>query len=226
MDVNALIKETANEFVDSAKKDREASETGDEVVEEVQQTSVDNYQTRQRAKMNMTPRARGADARLSVDLGLLEQQNISYAFKKAKDEVEGAERSGDRERARLLAESYMENTLLPTIDALVGLNGAAALLSNQRALDTLDGYALIPGRGSRGYTASLISSLYDTTALPSDSDSYVRYYIGKLGVLCADAQIRAAVGLATQLKDSIDKGEHRASPEDYEKLQKVIFKSY
>lgn len=206
----------------------EGADTTEQLVETEVSAPVDMYQGRRKniQEANM-PRSRGAEARLGVDLSILEQGDLGYAFKRAKDEGDGAEREGDRERARLIRESYMQDTWLPTLDALVGLNGAEAILASQKTLDLLDNYALVEGGGSRGYTQAMVSSLYDLTEPQnSPSDAYVRYNIGKLSSLCGDGQIRAAVGLATQLKNSIDRGEHLASPEDYESLQKVIFKSY
>lgn len=223
MSPQVAIQETINDFLTETKKGRETVEE----VEETVSAPVDNYQATQNPmREKLAPRPRGADARLGVDLSILEQGNLAFAFKKAQDEAEAAEREGDHERARLTREAYMQNTLLPTIDALVGMNSAAALLANQEALDTLDRYAFVEGGGGRGYTSALINSLYDTTALPSNSDAYVQFYLSELKSLFGEGQIRAGIGLANQLKDSIDRGEHIASPEDYELIQRAVFKSY
>lgn len=222
IDIDKRLKEV-NDALLAQSTDETEIDTKEEVI--ANPAPVDNYQVQHpMMRERLTPRSYGGSSRVPLELNILEDGRLRFSFKKAKDEVEAYRREGDNERARLRQAQYMQDEFLPVIDALAGLNGADALLANPDALSLLDSYVLVDG-GSRGYTASFIASLYDSAPQPENSDSYIRTQIAKLKALCGDGQIRTAVGLANQLKNVIEKGEHRASPEDYEIIQKVLFKT-
>ena len=100
------------------------------------------------------------------------------------------------------------------------------MLNSGRALSILDQYVFPMAGKSSGFTSSFINSLYQSdmgNVLPT-SDADVQRYVQTIIRQVQNDQIRAAVGQAKKIKSLIDAGEHTASEDDYELIQKVALR--
>lgn len=222
MDIETITS-NVEEFIDNVPVAEEESE---ETIEATVQLT-DLYQQRVRAMREPTPqKGRGSDPHLMVDLADLLDGGIQEHYKKVKDDSELLRAEGDRRRAELLEQQYMNEWFYPTVDALIRLNSMEDLLANQEALETFDALAIVPGGGrADGYTSVFVSSLYE--GMPDQtlrSDAFVTDQIRRINRLADDNQIRAAISLAQNVQAQIDRGEHKAEPTDYEFLQKIALR--
>ena len=177
---------------------------------------------RQRLKESRTPRPIGASPRVKTDIEYMSKK-IEREYNLAKDTIKTLASNGDTARARMAQDQYMNDTFLPLIESLTHIVPADELMNASSSLDELDKYVLTPGGSGAGYTRALLQQLYangEGTTNPR-TDGMVEDAVRRIKCMVADGQIRTAVGLATKTKSSIDKGEHSASQEDYELLQKV-----
>lgn len=202
----------------------------EESVEEIVQSPqpTDLYQERARAMRESTPRkGRGSSPHLMIDLADLLDGGIQDQYKKTLDDSELLRAEGDTKRAQLLEQQYMNEWFYPTVDALVRLDSMEELLSNQEALETLDALVIVPGGGrADGYTAMFVSSLYDPLGDGVQrTDAFVRDQLRRLNRLCDENQIKAAGALARNLQSQIDAGEHQATNDDYEFIQKISLRA-
>ena len=148
-------------------------------------------------------------------------------YKRAKDESDGFLANGDRSRAELAKRQYMEDYFLPAVETVVRFSSPDELLNNKSALAALDKYALGAGN-MRGYTASYLRSAYgdvlgqDLNNRFSESDPAVRDSVMRINMLASADKIRDAIGVAKQMKEMIDAGEHLASDDDYALIGRVV----
>ena len=151
---------------------------------------------------------------------------LSSAYKRAKDTVEDLKKKGFRERADIAKNQYMEENFLPAVEAVIRFSSPDELLNCKEALSLLDKYALGTGNMS-GYTASYVKQAYndllgqDLDGRFNKSDRYVSDAVQRIKFLSASDNIRSAVGLANQIKKSIDNGEHIADDDDYALIVRV-----
>lgn len=129
---------------------------------------------------------------------------------------------GERERANLLKQQYMEEQFLPAVEVVANLTSPDELLNCAKALELFDQYVMSAGSGT-GYTAAYLKAAYkdalgNTTRM---SDPTVRDEVMRIRDLVDRDQIRTAFGIAKKLKKSIDSGEHLASDEDYELVGRI-----
>lgn len=189
-----------------------------------QQLPVDlaDLMRRQRLKESQTPRPIGASPRVKTDIEYISKK-LERAYNLAKDTVKMLSTNGDTARARMAQDQYMNDTFLPIIESLTHIVPAEELMNASTSLDELDKYVLTPGGSGSGYTRAFIQQLYANGEgrIEPRTDGMVEDAIRRIKSMVAAGQIRTAVGLATKTKSSIDKGEHSASQEDYEILQKV-----
>lgn len=198
----------------------EQTETIEETVDAPQSTDV--YQSRRNEMYNANPRgARGAKPRMKLDLSLIQDSGIREAYKKAKDDSEYYTSVGNKQYANMVKQRYMEEKFLPIVDAMVRMNGLGALQASPQVLAELDALTLLEGNPGNGYTQAYLASMYAAEGEVERTDAMVAKALREIKALCANDQIRSAVGKANDIKRRIDAGENQATTEDYEILQKV-----
>lgn len=151
---------------------------------------------------------------------------LRNAYRHAKMDIDNATQHGDKMRARLWKQQYMEENFMPMIDSLVLVGSADELLGMTGILDEFDELAMTDGVSGKGYTEALIRSLYDSQLgnQGSKSDSMVSGEMRELQHLVDSGNIRAAVGRATKLLEKINAGENSADDSDYVMLQKIVMR--
>lgn len=225
-ELDAKISAANDKFLvsdDDVVKDNHSKEEGYDQPSPVQ-LPVDfaNIMQRQRMKESTTPRPRGASPRVKADIEMMAHK-IEREFNLAKDNAKTLAANGDTARARMVQDQYMNDTFLPLVEALTHIVPAEELMNAVSSLDILDKYVLTMGGSPAGYTKAFVQQLYSDGMGRTEprSDGMVEDAIRRIKGMVASGQIRTAVGLATKTKTAVDKGEHSASEEDYEILQKV-----
>lgn len=225
MDTNA-IKQAIREDFDIAGIEKRQAKRMAQQPEQVPtpQVPVDYLRQQQNRayKYNKKPRLNGSTQKVFVDAHAVAEL-LKPQYQKAKDDSERLLKIGDKEGARIAKEQYMRDVFLPTVEALVGENSPEEVINATKALEELDKYTFTEAGSGNGYTGSFVMNLYQSdmgNVLPT-SDTDVQRIIVSLVRLINGDQIRAAVGLANRIKKQIDSGEHTASEEDYELIQKI-----
>lgn len=231
MDLKDAIKLTAQEYQRDSNAGNELlfAEDTQEIQEEpsVPTTERDMWYQRGKAIADVQPpRVRGASPAVKTHLADLLDSGISQAYKKAIDDSELLRQGGDRTRADLVLQQYMRDWFYPIVDTLIRLTSQEEVLASQEALESLDALALVPGGGATdGYTSMYVSSLYEPTGEQTFvTDGQVQHAIRRINKLCDDGQVRAAASLAQRTQEQIDRGDNRATPEDYEFLQTIAIR--
>ena len=152
--------------------------------------------------------------------------DLAHAYRKAKDDSDTLSANGDKNRAAMIKQQYMEEKFLPAIEALVSFNSVDEVLNNADVLADLDDYALIDGGSASGYSASYIRQLYgdERGSFSGTSDAYVQDGVRQIKQLAGRNQLRAALGIAERLKGRIDNGNNIANEEDYDLIQRIILR--
>lgn len=165
----------------------------------------------------------GAMAKLITDVNNAIKPLV-MAFNVAKRNYDRLKERGDKARARMVADQYMQERFLPAIEAVVRMNSADELLNAAEAMRKLDDFVLIPGGSAHGYTKAYVRSLYENEIgdTMSKTDAVVERCLREINDMLAAGQLRTAIGKATKMVDAIDNGKNMAEPADYELLQKVI----
>ena len=150
-------------------------------------------------------------------------EGLAKAYKKAKDDIDSLKEKGERGRAEVARQQYMNENFLPAVEIVVNSTSPDEVLNSKQALRELDKYVLLEGSG-KGYTASYIRQAYGDQLGQKEghSDASVRSGVMRLNTLLDDGQIRTAFGVANKLKEKIDKGEAIADDIDYELISRVI----
>lgn len=150
-------------------------------------------------------------------------EGLAKAFRRAKCDIDMLKDKGERGRADIRRQQYMQEDFLPAVEIVVNSTSPDEVLNSKRALEELDKYALLEGSG-RGYTATYIRQAYGNQLGQKEgrSDPSVRSDVMRLNSLLDHGEIRAALGLANKLKDRIDKGEAQADDIDYELVGRVV----
>lgn len=182
-----------------------------------------NLMSRQRLADSKKPRAHGANPKLKVEIAtVIENSGLARKFNLAKMDAEVLAANGDKARSRMVMDQYMNDSFMPAIEAIVHMNSADELL-NSSDVDKLDEYVLTMGNAQKGFTKSLIASLYseEMQTMATASDSVVTDAVRRIKALVADMQIRSAVGLANKTLQMVNTGQQSCSDDDYILLQKV-----
>ena len=148
---------------------------------------------------------------------------LARAYKRAKDDSEALERKGDKARAKMMKQQYMEEDFLPAIEAVINYSSPDELLNCKEALAALDKMAM--GLGSMsGYTASYVRQAYGDQLgqKEGESDPAVVDAVRRIQILSDNDEVRTAIGLAQKMKKKIDDGEHIASDDDYALIGRVV----
>lgn len=193
----------------------------------VPQVPVDylRQQQNQAYQYNKRPRLNGSTQKVLVDAHTTAAM-LRPHYQKAKDDSERLIKVGDKEGSRIVQEQYMRDVFMPAVEAMVRENSPEEVINATKALSELDECVLVPLGKSDGYTSSFVMSLYQSdmgNVLPT-SDIDVQRAVQQLIRQVQNDQIRAAVGSATKIKEKIDAGEHTASQEDYELIQKIALR--
>ena len=166
---------------------------------------------------------RGSSQKVQIDAAEAADR-LRAAYRRARDDSELMRKKGDKQRAQMVIDQYMEDYFLPAVEAVIIMNNVDQVLNSKAALDTLDELVLLPAGSGSGYTRQYIMSLYDKFRGYDEgsSDMAVVHTLGKIHKLIEQDEIRAAIGAAKRLKDKIDNGENQANDEDYETLSIIV----
>ena len=150
-------------------------------------------------------------------------EGLAKAFNRAKDDIDALKARGERGRAELIRQQYMQENFLPAVEIVVNSTSPDEVLNSKQALQELDKYALLEGSG-KGYTATYIRQAYGNQLGQQDgrSDASVRSGVMRINSLLDNGQVRTAVGIANDLKEKIDKGEAMADDIDYDLIGRVV----
>lgn len=150
-------------------------------------------------------------------------EGLAKAFNKAKQDVLALMDRGERGRAQIRRQQYMQEDFLPAVEIVVNSTSPDEVLNSKQALDELDKYTLLEGAGN-GYTATYIRQAYGNQLGQQEgrSDPSVRSDIMRLNSLLDQGEVRTAVGLANSLKEKIDRGEAMADDIDYDLIGRVV----
>lgn len=150
-------------------------------------------------------------------------EGLARAYKRAKDDSESLKRQGERGRAELRRQQYMQEDFLPALEVVINSDSPDALLSNPKALEELDKYVLLEGSG-KGYSAQYTRQAYGNLLgqVKGRSDDSVRSGVRRINGLLDDGNIRSALGVANDLKKKIDEGRAEADDADYELLGRIV----
>ena len=182
----------------------------------------DFYEEYQDAYSKQPEMPHGARAKVAIDADVV-LNKLPMFYKAAKHNIDQLLRNGEKSRAQMAKDTYMNEKFLPAIEALVRTNSADSLMNATGILDLLDNYAMVNGGQAKGFTRSFVRSLYGNDVGNSEpfSDSVTRECVEDLKRLVADNNIRTAVGRATKMLKRIDNGEQSANSDDYTLIQKV-----
>ncbi len=150
-------------------------------------------------------------------------EGLAKAYKRAQDDIDVLKDQGERGRAQIRRQQYMQEDFLPAVEIVVNSTSPDEVLASKKALNELDKYALLEGSG-KGYTATYIRQAYGNLLgqVSGRDDPDTRDTIMRINSLLDNGEIRSAVGLARALKEKIDRGESMASDSSYGLLGRVV----
>lgn len=192
-----------------------------ESVENVVTQKVDIYQqdVNKRDKNLYKPTPRGAST-LTREIAKEELEKLAKLKKRAEMDSEYWKARGDKERAQMVKDQYIEENFLPAVEVVTIASTPDEVLNAKDILKEFDSLSLQYGPG---YTASYIRTAYGDQLgnASSKSDGYVQGMVERIKALSASDQIRSAYGLAKKVKDEIDNGLHTSDDVDYEIITRV-----
>lgn len=150
-------------------------------------------------------------------------EGLAHAFHEAKEDIDALRERGERGRAELMRQQYMQENFLPAVEIVVNSTSPDEVLNSKKALEELDKYVLLEGAG-KGYTATYIRQAYGNQLGQQEgrSDPSVRSDVMRINAMLDGGEIRTAVGIANKLKEKIDRGEAMADDIDYELIGRVV----
>lgn len=152
-------------------------------------------------------------------------EGLARAYRRAKEDSDSLKARGEGKRAELRRKQYMEENFLPAVEIVVNSTTPDDLLQSKKGLEELDKYVLLAGGGSgKGYTAQYVRQAYGDQLgqVEGRSDDAVRSGVRRINALLDNGEIRSALGLASRLKEQVDKGANQADEIDYELLSRII----
>lgn len=218
-----IDKNTKSELETSSEFYRTASENVADSPE-----PVDIYQRNQDRiyEVNQKSYPKGSSAIVNVAVASVIDgagaEGLARAYKRAKDDIATLREQGERGRAELRRQQYMQEDFLPALEVVINSDSPDALLSNPKALEELDKYVLLEGSG-KAYTASYVRQAYGNLLgqAPGRDDQNVKDTIRRINSLLDNGEIRSAVGAANTLKAKIDSGKAMASDASYDVLGRI-----
>lgn len=150
-------------------------------------------------------------------------EGLAKAYKRAQDDIDVLKDQGERGRAQIRRQQYMQEDFLPAVEIVVNSTSPDEVLANKRALNELDKYVLLEGSG-KGYTATYIRQAYGNLLgrVSGRDDPDTRDAIVRINSLLDNGQVRTAVGIANRIKDKIDRGENQADDASYDLISRVV----
>lgn len=150
-------------------------------------------------------------------------EGLVKAYKRAQDDVDALKDQGERGRAEIRRQQYMQEYFLPAVEIVVNTTSPDEVLNSKRALEELDKYVLLEGAG-KGYTASYIRQAYGNQLgqVQGKSSPEVRSGVMRINALLDEGRVREAVGIANSLKEKVDKGMAQADDINYELVGRII----
>lgn len=150
-------------------------------------------------------------------------EGLAKAYKRAQDDVDALKEQGERGRAEIRRQQYMQEYFLPAVEIVVNSTTPDEVLSSGRALKELDKYVLLEGAGN-GYTATYIRQAYGDQLgqVQGKSSPEVQSGVMRINALLDEGRIREAVGVANSLKEKVDKGLAMADDSNYDLLGRVV----
>lgn len=190
---------------------------------------IDLYQRNQDRIYEVNSKAFPKGSSKAVDMSVygvvdgVGAEGLAHAYHEAKEDIDALKERGERGRAEVRRNQYMQEFFLPAVEIVVNSTSPDEVLNSKKALETLDKYALLEGAG-KGYTATYIRQAYGNQLGQQEgrSDPSVRSDVMRINAMLDNGEIRTAVGIANKLKDKIDRGEAMADDIDYELIGRVV----
>lgn len=190
---------------------------------------IDIYQRDAERRMSLEKKKFPKGSSKAVDMAVyavvdgVGAEGLAHAYHEAEEDVDTLKERGERGRAEVRRNQYMQEFFLPAVEIVVNSTSPDEVLNSKRALDTLDKYALVGGSG-KGYTATYIRQAYGNQLGQQEgrSDASVRSDVMRINAMLDDGQIRTAVSIANKIKDKIDKGDAMADDVDYSFIGRVV----
>lgn len=190
---------------------------------------IDIYQRDAERRMSLEKKKFPKGSSKAVDMAVYAvvdgagAEGLAHAYHEAEEDVGTLKERGERGRAEVRRNQYMQEFFLPAVEIVVNSTSPDEVLNSKRALDTLDKYALVGGSG-KGYTATYIRQAYGNQLGQQEgrSDASVRSDVMRINAMLDDGQIRTAVSIANKIKDKIDKGDAMADDVDYSFIGRVV----
>lgn len=219
----------AQNIIDFSNREKERVMLREEAPEEEPLEAVDIYQRNQDRISSVNNKKFPNGSSAAVDMSTyavidgVGAEGLAKAYNRAKCDIQALKDRGERGRAEVMRQQYMNEDFLPAVEIVVNSTSPDEVLNSKKALQELDKYALLEGSG-KGYTASYIRQAYGNQLGQQEgrSDDSVRSGVMQLNRLLDEGQIRTAFGLANKLKDKIDRGENIADDIDYEMISRVV----
>lgn len=171
------------------------------------------------------PKGSSKDVSMSVYAVVdgLGAEGLAHACHEAQEDISTLKERGERGRAEIRRNQYMQEHFLPAVEVVVNATSPDEVLNSKKALETLDRYALLEGSG-KGYTATYIRQAYGNQLGQQEgrSDDSVRSGVMRINALLDEGEIRSAVGVASDLKKKIDEGNAQADDIDYELIGRIV----
>ena len=126
--------------------------------------------------------------------------------------------TGNGSLAKQTLDVYMNDVVLPIIEALVGYYGVDMVLNATNIIEAIDGIVLTGNGTGEGYTQSFIETMYGQFlgSQEGQSDQEVLNAVDKINKLLREDNIRGAVLAAQRINGKILNGEVLASGSDYD----------
>ena len=150
-------------------------------------------------------------------------EGLACAYRKAKDDIDMLKSKGERGRAELVREQYMNEHFLPALEVVINATSPDEVLNSAKVLREMDNYVALEGAG-KGYTASYIRQAYGNQLgnREGHTEPSVRSEIVRINQLLDVGQIRTAYSMAEKLKKKIDEGGAMADDVDYSLLGRIV----
>ncbi len=210
-----------NQMFEEAKSQRPVEDDTTDPIDIYQRTQDRIYDVSQKTY----PRGSSAAVNMSTYAVIdgVGAEGLAKAFKRAKEDSDALKARGERGRAELIRQQYMQENFLPAVEIVVNSTSPDEVLNSKRVLDELDKYVLLEGAG-KGYTATYIRQAYGNQLGQQEgrSDPSVRSDVMRIDAMLDGGEIRTAVGIANKLKEKIDRGEAMADDIDYELIGRVV----
>lgn len=224
------IEDYVERMKEATRRDIESiSDDSDESLEEESSEIVDIYQREQDRLRDVSRKSYPRGSSKAVDMSVyavidgVGAEGLAKAYKRAQDDIDVLKDQGERGRAQIRRQQYMQEDFLPAVEIVVNSTSPDEVLANKRALNELDKYVLLEGSG-KGYTATYIRQAYGNQLGQKEgrSDASVRSEVMRINSMLDNGQVRTAVSIANRIKDKIDRGENQADEVDYELISRVV----